>query len=644
MAYRDDYDFRLTIDGTTYPFMLATDDTGKRLWNAGLAPMLTTQQRIDRFSYEHIPPEIDVPLAFEMWNEGAGYSTALTSGSILRYNYSRGIDASCPSGHLHAAPSVHTTVESDDTAIAAAPTRIYQSSLGVYILAGAYIYQYDTVTGKLYQRDDASATGVSYVDIIEMDGILYASRGATTAYKYSSDGTTWTTSTAADPYAEYFTVRQSTTDIANLWKIVKQQITNTPDPINGGTAWSGSDEVGHSSETTTGAVTVGNLIFVFKREGFYSYDGTNSRTVWTTPYRDSTNGKHPYVWVDGCIYAPYGRRLLRYDPYGDTSLTAVFPLDAHDSTELKGQIVDITGDEDWLYLLVTNRAGNTYIIKGRPGEGWHTLAYLSTTASTCMTVIGPTAVHSTNPVLSLGYGTAFAYYILPRHNLCPADDPAYTFNTAGGTMYGPYVDFGAAAFNKFLNRGTVLGKNMSAGRSLALGYEIDDSGSTVAITTAVDNGLTEGTISSSVEFNRIRYYLTLASPDAAVSPVIDGITLHATLNPPRRRQWAPVVALSDELRTFEGRSTEYLPSADELEEILLAAATKRLTLTTMVGNTHTVRLLDATNAGVVRKQMGGKTYTARGLQLRLVEIEALSSNQSVAIYGESAYGDGRVYA
>ena len=208
----DAYDFRLTVDSVEYGFLLAEQE-GVRQLNDGLAPFITPQFRTEAFGYDHTPPEIEVPMAVESWEGGAGYDLAATGGGVStnRYAYSRGIDLS-HEDRAFLSPKQQTALESDGTAIAAAPARFFDTSLGFFMLAGAYIYEFDTTTtttSKWVQRDDATGTfsGAAYKDLVELDGILYASRGANADYKYSSDGVTWTAFTDADENSDYFVTR-----------------------------------------------------------------------------------------------------------------------------------------------------------------------------------------------------------------------------------------------------------------------------------------------------------------------------------------------------------------------------------------------------------------------------------------------------
>lgn len=529
-----------------------------------------------------------------------------------------------------------------------APVKFYQSSLGFFMLAGAYIYEYDLTTNTWVLRDDASAQSASYKDIVELDGVLYATRGSTVTYKYSLDGITWTLFTGSDFRAEYIAARGNGSDVAALWSNASHVIQTTTDGRNGGVAWAGSDEMGHSSETARSMIVVDNTIYLFKQEGIYSYDGVNSQDVWKTQSVNATNGKNAFLWSNGKIYVPYGRKLLEYDPYGDTALEYVYPTKPTiDSLELRGDVTAIGGDDNNLYIAIKNRAGNTYIMKGYNSGGfwvWHSILYLGANDCNVLAIVTPGIMHATNPVLVYGYDTSTRKVVLPQDGIHPSDDPMCVFDTTEGVLYGSYLNFGAKTFNKFLNRGMMLGTNLSAGRYATLKYETDRSGSESTLVEAVSAGITDTDVSGEVEFALVRPVLYMATGDESSSPVVDAFALAATLNPRRKRMWQPVVLLDDQqLMKFGGSNNDYLPSVHDLRQALYGATTKRITMTDHDQHSYTVRLLDIRPAALVDKVQGGNERDLYAYQLVIVEVNTLSTDQTVAIYDESTYDSGHVY-
>lgn len=642
-------DLYIQFDGMNYPLILARDENGKKQLGDGVAPLVAPQFRTTGYGYEHTPPEIEVIENFQHYAAGAGYERS--EGNNLRYNFTRGIDFSWGMGIV--ALKRQAILESDGTAIAAAPTKFYASSLGLYMLAGAYIYEWDLGSTAWVLRDDATGTfsGAAYTDMIELDGVLYAARGTSADYKYSTDGVTFTAFTDADENATVFSQRGNGSDIAAIWKLNNNVIKVTTDGKNSGVAWAGADEMGHTSETTRALLTVDNDMYAFKKEGIYFYDGTNTQDIWKTQYLDDNNGKNAYLWSNKAMYAPYGRRLFEYDPNPNvvSNLRPVFPTKGMNSKELRGDITAIGGSETHLFIAVKTNAGGTYILKGVEGTNgweWHTVHYLGANDCNALMFVGPGVMHATNPALVFGYGTAAHYVVYPRQGVDPWDDTNVTYETDEGSAYFPRVDFNAATYPKFLNRGSLLGYNLSAGRYATLKYETDYTGTETTLVEATAEGLNDNEEESEVSFHLVRGIIYMATGDTSITPRVEAWVFGATLNPPRKLTWNPVIILSENITFEEGVEMISTPSPDVMKRLLFSALAKRITLTDRTGFnglTHIARLLDIQPSALSEKDQGDFGSDALVYQLTLVGINSLSSDAITAVYGQSSFGGGHVY-
>lgn len=631
------WDFALTIDGTKYLLDLAAQE-GVKQWSEGLAPMLSPQVLSTGFGYEHVPPQIEVPLTVEDLTQGAGYSTAVRDHQeTAKYSYSRGVNASY-GDKWYVSDALQSMQLASGSEISAAPVTFLDSSLGFFAAAGAYIYEWDVGALEWAERDDASGDSVNYTSLVELNGVIYAARGSGADYKYSSDGTSWTAFTDTDNNADYFAVRGNV-----LWKILSNVVKNTTNGQNSGTSWSGGDTLGHTGETTNGFVEAADQLFALKKEGFYSYTGSTEADIFKSKYLSVSNGKNPYRWEDGNLYVPYGERLLGYNPYGDTLSQFVYPPTGADSLELQGDITAIAGDSRALYLAIKNREGNTYIMRGSPSTAWHSILYLGANDCDALTVAASGSVHASNPALVIGYGTSSKYTVLPRAGLEPGDDPNCVFSTSEGLLYGPYLNFGARTFDKFLNRGGVLVNNGSAGRPVTLKYDLPNS-SPVTVVTATDDGLAEADVAAGVEFTDVRFVVSMTTGDENASPVAEGLMLYASLNPRRKRMWTVGVHIGDAHSTGDGVRKSSRPSAGVVRDALFGAVNKALTLTDRDGNTYNVRLLEIQSQGVVNTSTGNVSRDLGVYMLNMVEINSLTTNETQAVYGEHAYNSGAVYA
>ena len=599
------YDIFLSFNSNKVGFVLGKDQEGNKRYWPGLAPVLAQQINTGSFSYEQLPSEIDVPVPMEHWDSAGVVDSEFghTGANYNGYHYSQNIDASSGT-RLYLSPERQAALENDQTAIAAAPTKFADTSLGFFMLAGAYIYEFDQGAGEWIERDDASVAAVDYKDIIEMDAVLYATRGSGADYKYSTDGITWTAFTDSDDNFDYFTVRGISSGNAVLWGVKSDGLLkNTTDGQNSGVAWSAADAVGHTSETVRGVTEANDDIYVFKNEGIYRYTGTATEDVWLggKQMQRTNNGSGPYVWYDNKVYVPYGDRLLQFDPTDSAGATLafVFPVDNlhSESSELNGEITSVTGDGRWLYVAVKNAAGNTYIMRGNPyrnqGQGeWHTWVYLGANDCNALLVAGPGTIHTSNPSIMAGYATAASFYILVRAGLRPEDDGNYRFDTTSSAkLVGSWKSVGAQAFPKFLNAGRVVAESATAGRPVVLKYEVDSNlGVETVLVTATTVGSTVANVSTDVSFNRIREIVTLLTADNTVSPTGIGFVFNTTPNPPRKRVWSFEVVVGDELEGNGGVRSRY--SGKDLEAFLFNSVNERVTLYDRRNRTFTVRVLD----------------------------------------------------
>ena len=576
------YDLFLEYDGVRVGLILHRDGNGSPSFYPTLAPSLQPQFQTGDWGYELTPSEVSIPLSYQDWSLGAGFEDDRNQSpmaGLRSYSYSRGVDLSEGTrGYL-------SPLQVANSGIAAAPVKYIESPLGLHVIAGRFIYELTTQPGTWTQRLDSGSANTTFTDIIYFKGRLFAAAGGGSvpaSYYYSADGITFTQYTDASVIALYWATRDDV-----IWTVLSDSTIrpNSGTGANGGTAWSAADNVGHSGETVRGMLEIDNDLYIFKEEGIYRYTGTATEDVWLggANMRRTTNGFMPFLWHDQKTYVPYGDRLLQFD-HTVPSLDFVFPtIGMRGHPEINGQIAAIGGDTNWLYVVVQNAAGNSYVMKGNPyangGAGeWHTFVYLGSSVCQAVRVTGPDADNpsTTNPALVLGLGAAGGHYILPRVGWRPEDDSNYAFDTNVGTVYGSWHGYGAYTYNKFLNGGVVIGENLSTSETVRLSYEIDESGVPVSILTATETGTTRETIESEVAFARIRPVIRLATGAATDGPILLAAVLDSTPNPPRRHQWTFYVDIVDGVELRGGGQSRY--SAKKLEEFLFGAATKRVVM------------------------------------------------------------------
>lgn len=259
-------------------------------------------------------------------------------------------------------------------------------------------------------------------------------------------------------------------------------------------------------------------------------------------------------------------------------------------------------------------------------------------------VAGPGTIHAENPVVLTGYSDRSIDYILPRAGMRPEDDINYRYETDfGGTTaeaVGSWVDFGASAYPKFLNRGTFLGEGVTAGKYVTLDYQTEDVPGTLLL--ATQNGLSAENVDGVVAFHRIRYVLGATTTSSSSTPILLGWTVQATLNPPRYRVWSTIVDTSPEGSLFGG-STDYMEDPYDLEDFLYRATTQRVTLQDYRGREFVTRLSDIQPIGLKHYKVGGDDRLAPIYQIQLIEISPISPTGTPLVYGSGAWGQGYEY-
>lgn len=259
-------------------------------------------------------------------------------------------------------------------------------------------------------------------------------------------------------------------------------------------------------------------------------------------------------------------------------------------------------------------------------------------------VAGPGTIHAENPVVLTGYSDRSIDYILPRAGMRPEDDINYRYETDfGGTTaeaVGSWVDFGASAYPKFLNRGTFLGEGVTAGKYVTLDYQTEDVPGTLLL--ATQNGLSAENVDGVVAFHRIRYVLGATTTSFSSTPILLGWTVQATLNPPRYRVWSTIVDTSPEGSLFGG-STDYMEDPYDLEDFLYRATTQRVTLQDYRGREFVTRLSDIQPIGLKHYKVGGDDRLAPIYQIQLIEISPISPTGTPLVYGSGAWGQGYEY-
>jgi hypothetical protein len=625
----------LEYGGREMGFVLAEDENGVLQYFPGFVDALAPEQQSGPFSYDSRPKSVSQPIYFDQWTLGAGWEDA-PAGSVTfgGYSYSRGIDVSW------GVPVLSPERQSYE-GLSSGVTKFYHSpTFGDFALDGNHVMRWTGLNGEwssIYEADNPPT------DIIEFsnatDTYLFVAYGAEQDIRYSLTGLSLP-QTVAGVREKFFGVKGITSTVPTLWGITEEgEISGVEDPTVAAN-WSNPDQIGLPSETVTAMVVANNTFWIFKETGWYTFNGTDiGEQLPVYVLRREGNGKSAYVHINGLIYAPYGNRLFEINPV-ENSVRTVWEASHF---EINGDITAIGGDLRYLNFAVKNAEGNTYILKGLPATGaFDTLVYLGANDCDALMVTEKGLTHSANPVLTIGYGSAGAYFIMPRDGYRPWDDDNYRFDLNGGTLYGPWVDGGVMVYEKWLNAARISAENITAARTAEVEYSIDGLSAETSIVTAAVPGLTVGRVDD-VDFTRLRYTLNLITGSSRESPQVHAIVFDTTPNPPRHRSW-PFVVRAEQRQAQPGGGDARPEAFRDIEDFLFGAAGQRATFTDYWGRTFTVKVLDVRGTGLARKSGGeGRNAAAMDIQVLLAEINANKVHGSTFTWGQSKWGSGDVY-
>lgn len=181
----------------------------------------------------------------------------------------------------------------------------------------------------------------------------------------------------------------------NIYKMTENShhIRSTINPT-GIANWSSGVEIGDASSEITALIGVDTLLYIFKTDGIYSYDGTD--VVELRP--EFKAQVHPeqfrgaFAWNDRILLPLHGGGMLELDTSDNTIRDISFSLVAPDQTQFHGQIAAMHGGPTHLYLLVldpTTGADKYHLlmaqfitISGTTDYRWHHLGEIAYTTGT----------------------------------------------------------------------------------------------------------------------------------------------------------------------------------------------------------------------------------------------------------------------
>ncbi len=475
------------------------------------------------------------PVKF-LWNPTVGELIMATSGKIYRYiQDDTGIDTN------EELDATETDITMDADATSAMPVgsiieiesefcEVTATGTTITVIRGVLsttAATHSTNTDVFIRKwTPASTTVAGVLDLVIYKGTVFAAIGASTAYKYSTNDNTWTTSTLTDNKANGWLVSPDLTGLTEvLWKFkTPNEVATAQTGINGATGdddWSSAAFIGDTTADITKLFLLNDQLMVGRADGLWHYDSdgnTHQKRSDLLDNRSADNFKYVTTWQTSIYHSEIDGmgEIWSYNNYSPMG-----PLFRTGDISKRGDIVGIAADKDWLYVAV-DEGTNTIIYKGREvrKEGdltweWCPWVFAGTNAVSTMAVIQHT---TTDRRLWFGYGTSTAYVILSDN---PTDDSAARFASSGFLRMS--YELGSDQINDKLWQSAVMDVTGGAsGETVQVKYrkDTDSESGTSIIAAAATNGTFETNFSSPLTSKKIQFEIHLASDTNTATPEV----------------------------------------------------------------------------------------------------------------------------
>jgi len=453
-------------------------------------------------------------------------------------------------GKLILGPKIIEVKETDNTDLDSAPVCFtwFEATGELLCATAGKIYRYD-VGGD--GKWTATATVVSGVlALVEYNNVMYAARGATGVYYYSTTGIVWYPTDLIDSTAYGFFVAPNADGTDNvLWKFKqKNQLSNTTngkDRVSGGVDWESPTYVGDSTDNITSIFNLNDQLMIGKEDGLYNLDsngGVHSLMDDLKVNKTSNNFAYVTAWQTA-IYFSLGTGAGELTGY--KTFEPMGALTGIDDIGRTGITVGLSADKDWLYQAMDDGT-NVTIYKGRETRYngsliWEWCPWVFIPVVACQTI--QVAQHSaTDRRLWFGYGNSTAYVQITDN---PLADSSAQFAPSGWCRmsynYGtnPYWD---KMFQSIITETA----NCSATITVTPRYRIDTDTSPTNLTNPViTNGVVHTKLLSELSGKRIQIELWLATNNSSITPVVTYIELQGVERPEVTRIHEAVYAVGD---------------------------------------------------------------------------------------------------
>jgi len=355
---------------------------------------------------------------------------------------------------------------------------------------------------------------------VRMAGTEYAVWATTTGYTYTSDGAAFTDDGQDTKFMAFWDNRLwGITNGGLLWwsKVIGTEFTDAQLPLPDGSVQ--GLFVGRS--TNAGRL----VLYASTTRGLFVHEADSNTFEAVDPdipeHQDNGLGYRRYL--DSTFYAA-GLGVYRFINQPSQSDVSVMGLDRKGGMKADhvGNVVKLTASHQELIALVNDASNEPGIYGWRPSEPndrgvadpkgtWVCLWDSAATGTEVDSIIATTA--DAKYRLYWSYGGRINFMDLPRNVLNPLELSTYTYQTVGEVIT-PWLDGQEISDNKLAVQLFVNAINATSTETIVVDYEINESGTFVALGTITADGVTTYTLGATagegISFSRIRFRFTFA--------------------------------------------------------------------------------------------------------------------------------------
>ena len=481
------------------------------------------------------------PWAFENFRGGIGVERRHEEGQQDRYNTADGVNTA------KGTEMMLSTLQVSGPDIDSAPEHAIEFKGYLYISAA---------NGKIYKRTgDTTSSEANDPGAVVTDFIIYNQGGTEylfaafgTSYKYTSDGTTWSTPSSAED-ADYFTIFDNNLIILSD---DDQKVKKSVNPANASPTWAnivtnvqGSARAITQFRDQDGAPSIWFATSV----GLWQVDYDNSKGYLIYDYRSTpyaNNGKS-MVEHNGQLHFPVGQELLAIAPQGNVISIGPDRDDGLTDSSHGTYIARIVHLQN--FLLVLNRSNTVAAVFLVKSGQWHPQSY---DLSQSNMLLHETATSSGNPRVFAGNGTdAIQYWQVNDQSSRKIPFTGQTFKSSG-TWVSPWEHFNFPEFEKSIFECVVRARSLSTSEYVKIEYQTNDDeleadwrelGRTFGTTGRQILPFNQG---KGINVDNIRLRATLyRGSDTSKSPKVEAIILKYLPTPATRWGWELSIPIDD---------------------------------------------------------------------------------------------------